>query len=196
MTEQLLLENVRNAARHYQESEHQLRLSVTAARSAGLATAAIAQAGGVTRQTVYNWCESYGRGYGLTVTPRTELEALPVQRPRALKKEPVLVLQVRRRGRLHWDGRRGTATGYAGDMLGVSVPDRIVDVFAWSWALAGDSSGVGRRPHAADRVVCEDGILATVEDASGDYGDIQVVADGELRAEKWWAIILPGLARE
>ncbi|HYZ55216.1 MAG TPA: hypothetical protein VE733_17180 [Streptosporangiaceae bacterium] len=68
-----------------------------------------------------------------------------------------------------------------------------MDVIAESWALAGDSSGAGRRPHIGDRVICEDGVLATVEDAPGDRGDIRVVADGELRAENWWAIVLPGI---
>jgi hypothetical protein len=42
-------------------------------------------------------------------------------------------------------------------------------------------------------VICEDGVLATVEDASGLTGDIQVVADGMLRAGRWWAIVLPGI---
>jgi hypothetical protein len=47
------------------------------------------------------------------------------------------------------------AVAYAGDRLGVSVPGRIVDVIDESWALAGDASGAGRRPHIADRVICE-----------------------------------------
>ena len=105
----------------------------------------------------------------------------------------MLILGTRRRGRLTWNGHRGKAVRYAGDQLGVSVPSKIVDVIAESWALAGDSSGAGRRPRTGDRVICEDGVLATVEDVSGDNGDIQVVAGGKLRVASWWAIVLPGI---
>lgn len=188
-----LLQDVRKAARVYQESEHRLRLTVTAARAAGVPIAPIAHAAGVTRQTIYNWSATYGLGYGLTVTPRIDLDELPVQRPHAVKKAPVLIMGLRRKGRLKWDGRRGTASGYAGDMLAVRVNSKIMEVFAGSWALAGDATGAGRRPRAGDRVICEDGFLATVEDAGGDRGEIRVVADGQLRTEKWWAIVLPGI---
>ena len=82
---------------------------------------------------------------------------------------------------------------YAGDKLGVRVPSKIVDVIAESWALAGDSSGAGQRPRTGDRVICEEGVLATVVDGSGETGDIQVVADGKLRAASWRAIVLPGI---
>ncbi len=193
MSEEQLLHGIRKAAKDYEASEHRLRLEVTAARAAEVPIASIAKAAGVTRQTVYNWSAEYGQGYGLTVAPGADLAALPVQRPRAAKRAPVLILGTRRGRRLAWDGRRGTAAGYAGDRLGVSVPGKIMDVIAESWALAGDSSGAGRRPRTGDRVICEDGVLATVEDALGDRGDIRVVADGRLRAESWWAIVLPGI---
>jgi hypothetical protein len=52
--ELLLLDRARKAATEYQLSEHQLRLSATAARAAGVPIASIARAAGVTRQTVYN----------------------------------------------------------------------------------------------------------------------------------------------
>jgi hypothetical protein len=42
-------------------------------------------------------------------------------------------------------------------------------------------------------VICEEGVLATVVDGSGETGDIQVVADGKLRAASWRAIVLPGI---
>lgn len=193
MSEEELLHGIRKAAKDYEASEHRLRLEVTAARAAEVPIASIAKAAGVTRQTVYNWSAEYGQGYGLTVAPGADLAALPVQRPRAAKRAPVLILGTRRGRRLAWDGRRGTAAGYAGDRLGVSVPGKIMDVVAESWALAGDSSGAGRRPRTGDRVICEDGALATVEDAPGDRGGIRVVADGRLRAESWWAIVLPGI---
>jgi len=193
MSNATLLDDVRHAAREYQSSEHRLRLAVTAAVAAEVPIASIARAAGVTRQTVYNWSTSYGQGYGLTVAAGAQLEDLPVQRPRAVKGAPVLILGTRRRGRLKWNGHRGKADGYAGDELGVRVPGKIVDVIAASWALAGDSSGAGRRPRPGDRVICEGGVLATVEDAPGESGDIQVVADGKLRTESWWAIVLPGI---
>lgn len=193
MSEEQLLNGIRKAAKDYEASEHRLRLEVTAARAAEVPIASIAKAAGVTRQTVYNWSAEYGQGYGLTVAPGADLAALPVQRPRAAKRAAVLILGTRRGRRLAWDGRRGTAAGYAGDRLGVSVPGKIMDVIAESWALAGDSSGAGRRPRTGDRVICEDGVLATVEDAPSDCGDIRVVADGRLRAESWWAIVLPGI---
>ena len=69
----------------------------------------------------------------------------------------------------------------------------LVDVIAESWALAGDSSAARRRPRTGDRVICEGGVLATVVDASGEEGDVQVVADGKLRTKSWWAIVLPGI---
>lgn len=193
MSEEQLLHGIRKAAKDYEASEHRLRLEVTAACAAEVPIASIAKAAGVTRQTVYNWSAEYGQGYGLTVAAGADLAALPVHRPRAAKRAPVLILGTRRGRRLAWDGRRGTAAGYAGDRLGVSVPGKIMDVIAESWALAGDSSGAGRRPRTGDRVICEDGVLATVEDAPGDRGDIRIVADGRLRAESWWAIVLPGI---
>jgi len=193
MSQAQLLDDVREAARVYEASEHQLRLAVTAARAAEVPIASIAKAAGITRQTVYNWCASYGSGYGLAVAPGTVLEELPIQRPRTVKGAPVLILGTRRRGRLTWNGHRGKAVAYAGDRLGVRVPSKIVDVIAESWALAGDSSGAGRRPRTGDRVICEGGVLATVVDATGEGGGIQVVADGKLRTESWWAIVLPGI---
>ena len=106
----------------------------------------------------------------------------------------MLILGTRRKRHLAWDGRRGTAVGYAGDRLGVRVSGKIVDVIAESWALAGDASGTGQRPRTGDRVILEDGVLATVEDADGDPDCcIRVVADGKLLARNWWAIVLPGI---
>lgn len=154
MSEEQLLHGIRKAAKDYEASEHRLRLEVTAACAAEVPIASIAKAAGVTRQTVYNWSAEYGQGYGLTVAAGADLAALPVQRPRAAKRAPVLILGTRRGRRLAWDGRRGTAAGYAGDRLGVSVPGKIMDVIAESWALAGDSSGAGRRPRTGDRVIC------------------------------------------
>ncbi len=194
MSHATLLDDVRQAAREYQSSEHRLRLAVTAAVAAEVPIASIAKAAGVTRQTVYNWSADYGQGYGLTVAAGTRLASLPVQRPQAVKGAPVLILGVRRKGHLVWDGRRGTAAGYAGDELGVSVPGKIIDVIAGSWALAGDASGAGQRPRTGDRVILEDGVLATVEDTDGDAGgSIRVVADGKLLTRNWWAIVLPGI---
>ena len=189
-----LLDDVRQAAREYESSEHRLRLAVTAAVAARVPIASVARAAGVTRQTVYNWSTDYGQGPGLTVAAGTRLASLPVQRPQAAKGAPVLILGIRRKGRLGWDGRRGTASGYAGDELGVSVRGKIMDVIAASWALAGDASGAGQRPRTGDRVILEDGVLATVEDADGDpSGNIRVVADGKLLTRSWWAIVLPGI---
>jgi hypothetical protein len=194
MSDVSLLDDVRRAAREYESSEHRLRLAVTAAVAAQVPIASIARAAGVTRQTVYNWSIDYGQGPGLTVAAGTHLASLPVQRPRAAKGAPVLILGTRRKGRLAWDGRRGTASGYAGDELGVSVPGKIIDVIAASWALAGDAAGAGQRPRTGDRVILEQGVLATVEDAGGDHGGrIQVVADGRLLTSSWWAIVLPGI---
>ena len=194
MSDVSLLDDVHHAAREYESSEHRLRLAVTAAVAARVPIASIAKAAGVTRQTVYNWSTDYGQGPGLTVAAGTHLASLPVQRPQAAKGAPVLILGIRRKGRLGWDGRRGTASGYAGDELGVSVRGKIMDVIAASWALAGDASGAGQRPRTGDRVILEDGVLATVEDADGDPGgNIRVVADGKLLTRSWWAIVLPGI---
>jgi hypothetical protein len=194
MSQVSLLEDVRQAARQYESSEHRLRLAVTAAVAARVPIASVAKAAEVTRQTVYNWSADYGQGHGLTVAAGTQLAGLPVQRPQAVKGAPVLILGVRRKGRLAWDGRRGKAVGYAGDELGVAVPGKIMDVIAASWALAGDASGAGQRPRTGDRVILEDGVLATVEDADGDSdGNIRVVADGTLLTRSWWAIVLPGI---
>jgi hypothetical protein len=194
MSDLSLLTDIRQAAREYESSEHRLRLAVTAAVAAQVPIASIAKAAGVTRQTVYNWSADYGQGYGLTVAAGAYLASLPVQRPQAVKGAPVLILGIRRKGRLIWDGRRGAAAGYAGDELGVTVPGKIMDVIAASWALAGDASDTGQRPRTGDRVILEDGVLATVEDADGDSGgNIRVIADGKLLTRSWWAIVLPGI---
>src|SRR5260370_2700570 len=132
MSHATLLDDVRQAAGEYQSSEHRLRLAVTAAVAAEVPIASIAKAAGVTRQTVYNWSADYGQGYGLTVAAGTRLASLPVQRPQAVKGAPVLILGVRRKGHLVWDGRRGTAAGYARDERGVSGPAQILDVIARS----------------------------------------------------------------
>ena len=167
---------------------------MTAAVAAEVPIASIAKAAGVTRQTVYNWSADYGQGHGLTVAAGTHLASLPVQRPQAVKGAPVLILGTRRKRHLVWDGRRGKAAGYAGDELGVTIPGKIMDVIAASWALAGDASGAGQRPHTGDRVILEDGVLAVVEDADGDPGGgIRVIADGKLMTRSWWAIVLPGI---
>ena len=151
MSQAQLLDEVRDAVRNYEASEHRLRLAVTAACAEEVPIASIAKVAGITRQTVYNWSRSYGQGYALAVAPGAQLEDLPVQRPRAVKGAPVLILGTRRRGRLVWNGHRGKAVAYVGDRLGVSVPSKIADVIAESWALAGDSSGAGRRPRTGDR---------------------------------------------
>ena len=137
MSDVSLLDDVHHVAREYESSEHRLRLAVTAAVAARVPIASIAKAAGVTRQTVYNWSTDYGQGPGLTVAAGTHLASLPVQRPQAAKGAPVLILGIRRKGRLGWDGRRGTASGYAGDELGVSVRGKIMDVIAASWRTAG-----------------------------------------------------------
>jgi hypothetical protein len=68
-----------------------------------------------------------------------------------------------------------------------------VDVIADSWALAGDSSGSGYRPHPGDLVICKDGTLGTVEADTGADGGILVEADGQVTRHSWWAIVLPGI---
>jgi hypothetical protein len=167
---------------------------VTAARAAEVPIASIAKAAGVTRQTVYNWSSEYGRASQLTVSASTGLTELPVQRPRAVKGAPVLVLSSRhRRGLMKWDGRFGKASGYAGDRLGVSIPGKIVDVIAESWALAGDSSGEGCRPDSGDLVICPDGTLGTVVDGAGTDGDIHIEADGQVSRCTRWAVVLSGI---
>ena len=51
-----------------------------------------------------------------------------------------------------------------------------------------------RGPGTGDRVILEDGLLATVEDADGDPGGgIRAVAGGELLTRNWWAIVLQGI---
>jgi transposase-like protein len=192
MSSSPLLDDVRQAAKDYQVSEHRLRLAVAAACAADVPIASIARTAGVTRQTVYNWSADYGVAGGLAVSATTPLGELPIQRPRAVKKAPVLIL-TRRRGmsKLVWDGRCGKAAGYAGDRLGVTVPGKIVDVIAESWALVGDSTGEGRRPDIGDLVICRDGRLGTVHSDTGPDGDIQVEIDGIVFACSWWAIVLP-----
>ena len=194
MTSARALDDVSRAARDYESSEHRLRLAVTAARAAEVPIASIARAAGITRQTVYNWSTEYGRASQLTVSAGTSLDDLPIQRPRAVKKAPVLILSSRhRKGLPIWDGRRGRAAGYAGDQLGVSVLGKIVDVIAESWALAGDSSGDGRRPEIGDLVICPDGTLGTVAPGSGADGGIDVERAGAVSRVDWWAIVLPAV---
>jgi len=196
MSQELFLDRVRKAATDYQLSEHQLRLSVTAARAADVPIASIARAAGVTRQTVYNWSVSYGCATKLTVSASTTLTDLPTQRPKAVKGAPVLILSSRiRKGLKQWDGRLGQASGYAGDELAVRVPDKIVDVIAGSWALIGDSSGAGQRPDAGDFVICDDGTLGIVKGNPATWGDIKVEQDGSVSRRAWWAIVLPGISR-
>jgi hypothetical protein len=191
MSSDHLLAEVSQAAKEYQSSEHRLRLAVTAARAAEVPVAAIARAAGVTRQTAYNWAAAYGSATQLTVSASTDLADLPVQRPRAIKGAPVLILSSgRRKGLPVWDGRRGKVSGYAGDQLGVSVHGKIVDVIARSWALAGDATGAGQRPDPGDLVVCEDGTLGTVVSAAAP-GGIDVDVAGDVSHRTWWAIVLP-----
>jgi transposase-like protein len=194
MSQARLLDDVCQAAKEYESSEHRLRLAVTAAVAAEVPVASIARSAGVTRQTVYNWSADYGQGYGLAVAPGAQLASLPVQRPQAVKKAPVLILGTRRRGHLIWDGRRGSAAGYAGDRLGVSVQGKIWEVTAVWGGGGGDTPGAAPPPRTGDRVILEDGVLATVEDADGDSGgNIQAVAGGQLLTRSWWAIVLPGI---
>jgi len=200
MVDSDFLDAVRHAAKESASSEHRLRLAVTAARQADVPIAAIAKAAGVTRQTVYNWSQDYDpRGGSLTVSDHTRLTELPTQRPRTAKGAPVLVLTRSRfpGGRPKWDGHIGKAVMYAGDMLGVTVPGKIVDIIAHSWALIGDASGNGPRPHPGDRVIClpDDGdtaaALGTVADSTGPAGPIDVIeVEGMTRCNQW-AIVLP-----
>jgi len=202
MADPRFLDAVRQAAKDYATSEHQLRLAVTAARQADEPIAAIAKAAGVTRQTVYNWSHDYNQGSpGLTVSDRTPLAELPTQRPRAVKGAPVLVLTRAKfpAGRPRWDGHIGKAVAYAGDRLGVSAPGKIVDIIAYSWALVGDASGKGARPVPGDRVIClpdDDAgdmgaALGTVAASTGPDGPIDVIEfDGVTRCNRW-AIVLP-----
>ncbi len=164
---------------------------VTAACKDGASIAAIAKAAGITRQTVYNWTTDYGGADRLTASYGTPLTELPVQRPHALQGAPVLILS-KRRGK--WDGRLGKAVGYAGDRLGVRITGKIADVIAESWALAGDSSGDGRRPEAGDLVIGPEATLGTVLPDTGDHGDIVVDVNGSTSRCSWWAIVLPAAA--
>lgn len=201
MADPRFLDAVRQAAKDYSASEHQLRLAVTAARQADEPIATIAKAAGVTRQTVYNWSQGYAQGQaGLTVSDRTPLAELPTQRPRTVKGAPVLVLTRSKfpAGRPKWDGHIGKASGYAGDLLGVSVPSKIVDVIAHSWALIGDANGNGARPEPGDRVIClpdddagdMSAALGTVADSTGPDGPIDVLElDGMTRCHRW-ALVL------
>jgi hypothetical protein len=66
----------------------------------------------------------YGQGSALTVAAGTHLASLPVQPSQAVKGAPVLILGTRRKKRLAWDGRRGTAACYAGARLGSVSPGR------------------------------------------------------------------------
>jgi Homeodomain-like domain len=201
MADPRFLDAVRQAATDYASSEHRLRLAVTAARQADEPIAAIAKAAGVTRQTVYNWSQDYDQGHGLTVSDRTPLAELPTQRPRTVKGAPVLVLTRSKfpTGRPRWDGHIGKAVAYAGDLLGVTLPNKIVDIIAHSWALIGDASGQGVRPEPGDRVIClpddnagdTGAALGTVADSTGPDGPIDVIeADGVTRCNRW-AIVLP-----
>lgn len=204
MADPRFLDAVRQAAKDYATSEHRLRLAVTAARQADEPIAAIAKAAGVTRQTVYNWSQDYNQGSpGLTVSDRTPLAELPTQRPRAIKGAPVLVLTRAKfpAGRPKWDGHVGKAVGYAGDLLGVSVPSKIVDIIAHSWALIGDASGKGTRPQPGDRVIClpdDDAgdmgaALGTVADSTGPDGPIDVIEfDGVTRCNRWAIVLSAG----
>lgn len=200
MADPSFLEAVRHAAKDYSASEHRLRLAVTAARQAEVPIAAIAKAAGVTRQTVYNWSQDYDpRGGNLAVSDHTQLAELPTQRPPTAKGASVLVLARSRfpSGRPKWDGHIGKAVMYAGDMLGVTVPGKIIDIIAHSWALIGDASGNGPRPHPGDRVIClpdnEDtgAALGTVADSTGPDGPIDVIeVEGMTRCNRW-AVVLP-----
>ncbi len=197
------LEAVRQAAKTFSDSEHQLRIAVATAHQADVPIAAIAKAAGVTRQTVYNWSRDYGTTEpGPAVSDHTSLAELPTQRPRAVKGAPVLVLTRSRfpAGRPKWDGHIGKAVMYAGDMLGVTVPSKIVDIIAHSWALVGDASGAGPRPHPGDRVIClpddggQEASLGTVADSTGPDGPIDVIeVEGMTRCRRW-AILLPAEA--
>jgi hypothetical protein len=201
------LDAVRQAAKDYAASEHRLRLAVTAARQADEPIATIAKAAGVTRQTVYNWSRDYDRGSaGVTVTDRTSLAELPTQRPRAVKGAPVLVLTRSKfpTGRPKWDGHMGKAAGYAGDMLGVTVKGKIVDIVAHSWALIGDASDKGSRPEPCDRVIClpndnaddMSAALGTVADSTGPHGPIEVIELAGMTRCQRWAIVLPAASDE
>jgi hypothetical protein len=54
--------------------------------------------------------------------------------------------------------------------------------------------GQASAPRTGDRVILEEGVLATVEDADGDPdGSIRIVADGQVLTRNWWAIVLPGM---
>ena len=204
MADPRYLDAVRQAAKDYATSEHRLRLAVTAARQADEPIAVIAKAAGVTRQTVYNWSQDHNQGSpGLKVSDRTPLAELPTQRPRAIKGAPVLVLTRAKfpTGRPKWDGHIGKAVMYAGDQLGVSVPSKIVDIIAHSWALIGDASGNGVRPQPGDRVIClpdDDtgdmgAALGTVADSTGPSGPIdEIEVEGMTRCNRWAIILSPG----
>jgi hypothetical protein len=201
MADPHFLDAVRQAAKDYATSEHRLRLAVTAARQADEPIAAIAKAAGVTRQTVYTWSEHFNQGNSSpAVSDRMSLADLPTQRPRAAKGAPVLVLTRAKfpAGRPKWDGHIGKVVGYPGDFLGVSVPGKIVDIIAFSWALVGDAAGNGARPHPGDRVIVlpddntgdMSAALGTVADSTGPDGPIDVIEfDGVTRCNRW-AIVL------
>jgi hypothetical protein len=118
------------------------------------------------------------------VSASTTVADLPVQRPKAVNGAPILILssRIRRRSK-QWDGRLGQASGYAGDELGVRVPDKVIDVIAGSWALVGHSSGAGQRPEAGAFVICEDGTLGIVKGSPRTCGEIKVEQDGRVSCQ-------------
>jgi hypothetical protein len=184
-----LLQELRRAAEQYVASDRQLRSTVSAAREAGVPITSIAEAAGVTRQTVYNWLTEQGTSHRLVVPARPELLKLATQRPAAPPGTPVLLLnRLRRRSVLVWDGRAGESDGYTDDRLRVGVHGRVTPVLADSWALVGDSTGRGDRPGPGVTVIRRDGTLATVHRDS-PAGDLLVDANGTVSRCSWWATL-------
>ncbi|MDA2809783.1 helix-turn-helix domain containing protein [Nocardiopsis sp. RSe5-2] len=170
------LRSVRIASSEYAIAAKRLRLAAIAAHLQGEPVEVIAEAAGVTRQTVHTWA-SPGE--------------LPVQRPKAHVNDPVLVLhRLDGEGRVVWDGREGVVDGVGTrGRVTVVVPGDPVGVLAESHARVGDHTGMGPRPKAGDIVVCE-GALGLVVQDGGLGGRIRVRSGKRTRLCGRWAIVV------
>lgn len=176
MTHDPHLRSVHTATYEYEIAERRRRLTVLAARLAGVPVKAIAKAAGITRQTVYTWAS---------------LAGLPVQRPRTPWKAPVLLLhRLDGNGRMVWEGREGVVdSNWAGGRVKVALPGNPIAVVADSWARIGDHTSGGKlRPSTGDIVIC-DNTLGIVVEHTGLGGCIRVTTAGKTRLCTRWALV-------